>query len=104
MNRVNYTKMNWNVFISENFEIYYYTGGQRHARFATKYAESEFKKLTDLVDFRPYTRIRLFIYNSKNELKQSNIDYSIPYYEAGGETSFVNRSTEIAFPGTNEEA
>lgn len=103
MNRVNYTKMDWNVFISENFEIYYYSGGQRHARFATKYAESEFKKLTDLVDFRPYTRIRLFIYNSKNELKQSNIDYSIPYYEAGGETSFVNRSIEIAYPGTNEE-
>ncbi|QNL21703.1 PD40 domain-containing protein [Hyphobacterium sp. CCMP332] len=103
MNRVNYKKVDWDVFVSENFEIYYYRGGQRHARFATLYAESQFKKITDLIDFSPYTRIRLFIYNSKNDLKQSNIDYSIPYYEAGGETNLVNRSIEVAFPGTNEE-
>lgn len=102
-NRVNYTKMDWQVFVSENFEIYYYRGGQRHARFATKFAESEYDKISDLIGFAPYTRIRMFIYNSRSELKQSNIDYVIPYYEAGGETSLVNRSVEIAFPGTNEE-
>jgi WD40-like Beta Propeller Repeat len=102
-NRVQTQAVNWSVYISDNFEIYYYEGGQKHAKFATKLAESQFENISDLVGFTPYTRIRLFIYNSKSDLRQSNIDYHIQYYKAGGETSFVTHSVEIPFPGTNED-
>ncbi len=102
-NRVQTKNIDWNVFVSDNFEIYYYEGGQKHAKFATELAESTFDQISDLIGFTPYTRIRLFIYNSKSDLRQSNIDYKIQYYKAGGETSFVTHSVEIPFTGTNEE-
>lgn len=102
-NRVQTKNIDWDVFISDNFEIYYYEGGQKHARFATELAESHFDDISDLIGFTPYTRIRLFIYNSRSDLRQSNIDFKIQYYRAGGETNFVTHSVEIPFPGTNEE-
>lgn len=102
-NRVQYKEFNWNYVSTDNFEIYFSEGGYPIAQLAAKYAELEYDRIVDLVDFAPYSKIKIIIYNSHTDLLQSNIKTQEENPALGGQTEFIKSKIEIPFEGNQIE-
>ncbi len=98
-NRIQYKNFDWYFYSTNNFEVYYYSGGQAYAIQAMDFLEEEFIKLTDVLGYAPYTKTKIFIYNSVQDLQQSNIGIGGDVFTIGGKTDFVKLQVEIAYPG-----
>jgi hypothetical protein len=98
-NRLQFKTFDWRYLSSENFDIYFYDGGNIIAKQAAQYLEDEFERITDLLGYSPYTKTRIFLYNSVSDLQQSNVGVNRSNFSVGGETDFVKPQVEIAYPG-----
>ena len=47
-NRLQFKNFDWRYLSSENFDIYFYDGGNEIAKQAAQYLEDEFERITDL--------------------------------------------------------
>ena len=99
-NRIQYRDFNWQFYSTDNFDIYFYEGGQSNALVAAKFLEKEFERITDVIGYAPYTKTKIFLYNSPKELQQSNVGVKGKSFTVGGQTNFVKSQVEIAYPGT----
>ncbi len=102
-NRIQYDRFDWYYYSSNNFDIYYYPGGHEYAQQAISFLEDEFVELTDVLGYAPYTKTKIFIYNSVQDLQQSNIGIGGDVFTIGGKTDFVKLQVEIAYPGSSYE-
>ena len=98
-NRIQYKSFDWHYYSTNNFDIYYYPGGQEYALEAIDFLEDEFRKLTDKLGYAPYNKTQIFIYNSIHDLQQSNVGKDGAVYTIGGRTDFVKLQVEVAYPG-----
>ena len=99
-NRIQHKNLNWRYYSSENFDIYFYDGGQENALMAAEFMEEEFNRITDVLGYAPYAKTKIFLYNSPTDMQQSNRGlYEVPF-TIGGQTNFVKLQVEIAYPGT----
>jgi Tol biopolymer transport system component len=98
-NRIQYKKFDWYVLTSQNFELYFYAGGEPIAKMAAGYGEADFTRMTDLVGYSPYSKVKIFIYNSVADLQQSNVGIDAQGYSVGGQTKFFSPQIELAFTG-----
>ncbi|GAB2792118.1 Tol biopolymer transport system component [Hymenobacter luteus] len=98
--RIQYKDFNWQQLSTQNFNIYFYAGGEANARHAAEYAEKELQRITGLIGYYPYSKTTIMLFNSVGDLRQSNVGLDADKYATGGETSLV-RSTkvQIAFQG-----
>jgi hypothetical protein len=101
-NRIQYRQFEWKVFVSDNFEVHFYEGGDRIARLAIDYLEGEFDRITDLLGYPPYNKTRIFLYTSYNDLRQSNIGLADDQYNLTGELVSNRGYVEIAYDGENQ--
>jgi len=99
-NRVQYKDFEWQYISSPNFEVFFYKDGERTARLTAQFAEDDFLKITDFAGFAPYSKIKIFVYNSITDLQQSNIGINRQNFSYGGQTNFTKSQIEIAFTGT----
>jgi Tol biopolymer transport system component len=90
----------WKVLTTSNFEIFYYQGETEIANYAARYIESDFERMTDLLGYTPYAKVKVFLYNSLDDLAQSNVGLSTPDNFNGGKTNFIKSRVEIPFTGT----
>ena len=102
-NRVQYKNFKWRFYSTENFDIYFYDGGNEIATIATGYLEKEFDRITDLLGSVSYSKTEIFLYNSPTDLLQSNIGVNDNSFDVAGQTDFVKPMVEIAYPGNAEE-
>src|SRR5690606_37659544 len=58
--------------------------------------------LTDMLGYAPYSKIKIFLYNSHTDLLQSNVGINENNYTIEGQTNFVKSQVEVAYPGTHE--
>ncbi|GAA4415117.1 basic secretory protein-like protein [Nibrella viscosa] len=98
-NRIQYRQFDWKFVKTANFEIYFYQDGNPLANLAAQYAESEFDRITELLGYTPYNRIKIFLFNSPQELAQSNIGLSTTGDLNGREVDLAKSRLEIAFTG-----
>ncbi|MEO9872519.1 TolB family protein [Ekhidna sp.] len=98
-NRIQYKNFDWYYYSTSNFDIYYYPGGQEYALEAIDFLEDEFVELTDKLGYAPYSKTKIFIYNSIHDLQQSNVGIDGAVYTIGGRTDFVKLQLEVAYPG-----
>lgn len=101
-NRIQYKRFDWYYYSTNNFEVYYYPGGQEYAKEALEYLEDEFVDLTDILGYAPYTKTKIFIYNSIHDLQQSNMGIGGDVFTIGGKTDFVKLQIELAYPGQSD--
>ena len=99
-NRVQYKNFNWLYYSTSHFDVYYYDEGGKYAKEAIDYLEEEFNRLTDVLGYAPSAKTKIIIYNSYNDLQQSNINIDGSIFTIGGEMKFVKLQLEIAHPGT----
>ena len=98
-NRIQYRTFDWKIVRTSNFEIYFYEDGDQIANLAAQYAESDFDRVTELLGYTPYNRIKLFLYNSPEELAQSNIG-AAPLGDLNRKELDLSKSRiELAFTG-----
>lgn len=98
-NRIQYKNFDWYYYSTNNFDVYYYPGGQEYALEAIDFLEDKFVELTDKLGYAPYSKTKIFIYNSIHDLQQSNIGIDGAVYTIGGRTEFVKLQLEVAYPG-----
>ncbi len=101
-NRIQYKEFKWRYLSSDNFDVYFYDGGGKIAKEVIEYLENEFDRLTDMIDYPPYSKTKVFLYNSVSDLQQSNVGINEGTFTPGGETQFVKPYIEIANPGSVE--
>ena len=102
-NRVQYKNFKWRYYSTENFDIYFYDGGNEIAKIATEYLEKEFDRVTDILGTVSYSKTEIFLYNSPTDLLQSNIGVNDNSFDVAGQTDFIQPLVEIAYPGNAEE-
>ncbi|WP_242928007.1 hypothetical protein [Pontibacter vulgaris] len=101
--RIQYKNFDWKLYSTQNFNLYFYKGGDPTAQHAAEYAERELKRITSLIGYYPYSKITLILYNSATDLKQSNIGLDNDQFQTGGETLFLKNKIELAFDGTQTD-
>ncbi|MEX2514131.1 MAG: biopolymer transporter Tol [Cyclobacteriaceae bacterium] len=101
-NRIQHKNKEWYFFSSNNFEVYYYDGGQSNARMAIDFLEGEFDKLTQSIGYVAYTKPKIFIYNSNQEKIESNLNLNTNNYTVDGQTFFSKLLAEVAYTGSWE--
>jgi hypothetical protein len=77
-------RFDWKTIKSNNFEFNFYRGGEGLARKAAKKAEEEYEKVTETLGYTPFSVMKVFIYNSQEDQKQSNIGSTVPLDLDGG--------------------
>ena len=102
-NRIQYKTFQWKFVSSTNFDVYFSDGGYDNAILAAKYAELEYQRIIKLLDYSPYNKIKIIVYNSSNDLLQSNIQTPEENPALGGQTNFVKSKIEVPFEGNQLE-
>jgi hypothetical protein len=98
--RIQYKKFQWAQFSTQNFNVYFYAGGEASARRTAQYAEQELQRITALVGYFPYSKTTLMVYNSVGDLRQSNINLPVANAVSGGEAQLARQTkVEVAFTG-----
>ncbi len=97
--RIQYRNFDWKIIRTSNFEIYYYQDGTQIANLAAQYAESEFDRITELLGYTPYNRVKIFLFNSPSELAQSNIGITAQGGLSSREQNLSKSRIELAFTG-----
>jgi Tol biopolymer transport system component len=101
--RIQYKNFDWKLYSTQNFNLYFYQGGEAAAKSTAEYAEKELRRITSLIGYYPYSKITLILYNSPTDLLQSNIGLNNDQYQTGGETLFMKSKIELAYEGTQTE-
>lgn len=98
-NRLQHQQFNWYLFSSNNFEVYYYDRGGDRARRAIEYLESEFQRLTQMMGYVAYSKPKIYIYNTPEQLLQSNLNLNKLEFSEDGQTNFNRLIAEVAYKG-----
>lgn len=98
-NRIQYKSFDWKYYQSENYEVYYYQGGEELAKLTSEFLEDQFSRITETIGYFPYARTRVFLYNSIIDKQQSNVGIRGNDFSVGGQTNFVKSQVEIAYSG-----
>ncbi|MDN3667919.1 biopolymer transporter Tol [Echinicola jeungdonensis] len=98
-NRLQHKELDWYFYSSNNFEVYYYDGGRENARMAIDYLENQFERITQMVGYVAYTKPKVYIYNSREDWLQSNLDLNENNYTVSGQTYFSKLLAEVPYTG-----
>ena len=98
-NRIQYKYFDWQYIESNNFQVYYYNGGADLAQKSVTFLEAEFSRITELLGYFPYSKTRVFLYNSIADKQQSNVGVHGEDFTIGGQTIFIKSQVEVAFSG-----
>lgn len=101
-NRVQHEKFKWRYYQTKNFNVYFSQNGLALGKYAAQLAEKELPELEDFVEYGSQRRINIVVYNTFNDLQQSNIGLNIDWQNTGGVTKFVNNKMIVYFNGDHE--
>ena len=73
-NRVQWSDFHWSYYMNDNFDVYFYQGGNDLARYAQAYAKDQIPQLENRLNSRFGKKIQFIVFNSKGDFKQSNIN------------------------------
>ena len=96
-NRVQYKKFDWQFYQTDNFNTYFNENGQELAKFVAQVAEEELPGMEHFVEFTLQRRANIVVYNTYNDMKQSNIGLGIDWQSEGGTTQLVNNKMIVYY-------
>ena len=101
-NRVQYKKFFWKYYQTDNFSTYFTQDGLELGKYVAQVAEKELPGLEEFVEYGLQRRANIAVYNSFDEMQQSNIGLGIDWQNTGGVTKLVNNKMMIYFDGNHE--
>ena len=96
-NRVQFKKFKWEYYQTPNFNAYYNQNGKELAKYIVQIAEEELPGVERFVEYSLQRRANIIIYNTFNDMQQSNIGMGIDWQYAGGTTKLVNNKMIVYF-------
>ncbi|MEP6594381.1 MAG: hypothetical protein ABJA71_00480, partial [Ginsengibacter sp.] len=96
-NRVQFKKLKWQYYQTQNFNSYFNQNGQDLAKYVAQIAEKELPGLETFIEYSLQRRANIVIYNHFNDLQQSNIGQGIDWQNSGGVTKLVNNKMVVYF-------
>src|ERR1700761_6684699 len=98
-NRLQFKNFKWQYYQTPNFNTYFNQGGQELAKYVLQVAEKELPGLEKFVEYGLQRRANLVLYNSYNDMEQSNIGLNLDWQTTGGITKLVNNKMVLYFTG-----
>jgi len=102
-NRIQYKKFKWQYYQTQNFNTYFNQNGQELAKYVAQVAEKDLPGIENFTEYSLQRRANIVIYNSFNDLKQSNIGIGIDWQNTGGVTRLVNNKMIVYFNGDHND-
>ena len=99
-NRVQWSDFHWSYYMNDNFDVYFYQGGDDLARYAQAYAKDQIPRLETRLNSRFSKKIQFIVFNSKGDFKQSNINLEEEENgNTGGITKIIGAKIILYFDG-----
>ncbi len=99
-NRVQYGDFHWSYYMNDNFDVYFYQGGNDLAKYAQAYAKDQIPRLETRLNSRFGKKIQFIVFNSKGDFKQSNINLEEEENgNTGGITKIIGSKVILYFDG-----
>jgi hypothetical protein len=96
-NRLQFKNFKWKYYQTPNFNTYFSQNGQPLAKFVLQIAEKELPSIEQFVEYGMQRRCNIVMYNSYNEMRQSNIGLSLNWQTTGGITKLVNNKMIVYY-------
>jgi len=99
-NRVQWNDFHWSYYMNDNFDVYFYQGGNDLARYAQAYAKDQIPRLETRLNSRFGKKIQFIVFNSMGDFKQSNINLEEEENgNTGGITKIIGSKVILYFDG-----
>ncbi len=98
-NRLQFKKFKWKYYQTTNFNTYFNEGGQDLGKYVAQLAEKELPGIEKFVEYGLQRRANLIIYNTYNDMEQSNIGLNLDWQTTGGITKLVNNKMVLYYNG-----
>ena len=72
-NRVQHREFRWQIYPTDNFEVYFPNGGQEIGNYVVQTVEDRFEEVVDYLDYRLPQKINLMVFPTPSDLAQTNI-------------------------------
>ncbi len=102
-NKVRYRDFEWSYIQTRHFDIYFYAGAYSVAKFAADVLESSYKEVSAQLNYNLQNRVPVFLYNSQNEMQQTNIISGMLSEGIGGFTEPFKNRIAVPFTGSYED-
>jgi hypothetical protein len=96
-NRLQFKNMKWKYYQTQNFNTYFNQNGDPLAKFVAQVAEKELTGIEQQVEYGLQRRANIVVYNSFNEMEQSNIGLDLDWQTTGGVTKLVNNKMIVYY-------
>lgn len=96
-NRVQYKKFQWKYYQTENFNTYFSQNGLELGKYVAQIAEKELPQIEEAVEYGMQRRTNVVVYNSFEDMQQSNIGLGIDWQSTGGITRLVNNKMVVYY-------
>ncbi|MFN0081206.1 MAG: hypothetical protein ACKVOM_01690 [Ferruginibacter sp.] len=96
-NRIQYKKFKWQFYQTQNFNVYFYEGGQELAKFAAQAAEKELPQIEAAAEYSLQRRANIILYNEYADKKQTNIGLESDILNTGTVTRLVNNKMVVYY-------
>ncbi len=98
-NRLQFKNFKWKYYQTTNFNTYFSQGGDALGKFVCQLAEKELPGIEQFVEYGLQRRANIVIYNTYNDLEQSNIGLNLDWQTTGGITKLVNNKMIVYYNG-----
>ena len=102
-NRLQFKKFKWQYYQTLNFNSYFHHDGQEIAKYVAQVAEQELPGIEKFVEYNLERRANIIIYNTFDEMKQTNIGLGDDFPNAGGITKLVNNKMIVYYNGNHDD-
>jgi hypothetical protein len=96
-NRLQFKHMKWKYYQTQNFNTYFNQNGDPLAKYVAQIAEKELPNIEQQVEYGLQRRGNIVLYNSFNEMEQSNIGLAGDWQSVGGTTKLVNNKMIVYY-------
>jgi len=102
-NRLQFKNMKWKYYQTPNFNTYFNQHGDPLAKYVCQVAEKELPGIEQQVEYGMQRRTNIVLYNSFNEMEQSNIGLESDWQTVGGTTKLVNNKMIIYYTDDHDK-
>jgi hypothetical protein len=96
-NRLQFKNMKWKYYQTPNFNTYFNQHGDPLAKYVAQVAEKELPGIEQQVEYGLQRRANIVMYNSFNEMEQTNIGLDSDWPTVGGTTKLVNNKMIVYY-------
>ncbi len=96
-NRVQFKKLKWQYYQSQNFNVYFYEQGGELAKFVLQIAEKELPSIESEAEYSLQRRANILVYNNYSDFQQTNIGLNTDILSTDGTTKLVNNKLLVYF-------